>query len=483
VYVADQDTGGRTGLYSAPLHVPGPRLLLSDTSGGRIDVVADGRIELAAAGTRVLWRGWIVEKEWLFSSRVERALDPIVLNVAPQPYGTIAEYQVAPDGLSAVFLSDHEADEQYELYAAPLAVQGVPARLSGTLTAGGDVLDTFRITSDGARVVYVADQDTDETFELYASTGAGVPVKLSGAVLSSHDVEPDFLLAHDGTYAYFLGDLGVVNQVEFYSAPTDGSAGRIKLSGTLTTGSDVLAVLHEANEDVVLFRAVLDGTVHLMGAERTTAGAPWSLSGSLTSFQVGGVLLAPDGETVVFYAARGGSVHQAIFTVSAYGGTPLQLTHNAASQGWVRDLQHFTGVPGFQLTPDETQLLYTFEPFGGSSIDLYVVPIDGSSPAVRLSSPGTSLGFFRPDPSSTWAFYGSSQFHRVRLDLSAPAQRVFSSAGGLVGYDAGFTPDGSAFVFRRAPSNLPRDLFVNHLAEGPVGAPAATPTDVVTRTH
>jgi len=67
VYVADQDSSGVVGLYSVPLHGRRPRLRLSDTTGGPIDVLASSPIEFAAGETRVVYHGWIANREWLFS--------------------------------------------------------------------------------------------------------------------------------------------------------------------------------------------------------------------------------------------------------------------------------------------------------------------------------------------------------------------------------------------------------------------------------
>jgi hypothetical protein len=43
-----------------------------------------------------------------------------------------------------------------------------PAKLNGTLVSGGQVID-FHISPDSSRVVYKADQETDEQFELFVT--------------------------------------------------------------------------------------------------------------------------------------------------------------------------------------------------------------------------------------------------------------------------------------------------------------------------
>jgi hypothetical protein len=73
-----------------------------------------------------------------------------------------------------VYTADQDVDEVYELYSVPIDASASPVKLNGPLVAGGDVLlestSTLRvqITPDGTRVLYVADQDTDEVLELYS---------------------------------------------------------------------------------------------------------------------------------------------------------------------------------------------------------------------------------------------------------------------------------------------------------------------------
>ncbi|MEM6572969.1 MAG: hypothetical protein AAF736_01770, partial [Pseudomonadota bacterium] len=65
------------------------------------------------------------------------------------------------------------------LLSFPAFAQGGPVRLNGLLVEGGDIRSST-ISPDGAAVVYVADQDIDEVFELYSvSIDGGVPVKLN----------------------------------------------------------------------------------------------------------------------------------------------------------------------------------------------------------------------------------------------------------------------------------------------------------------
>jgi hypothetical protein len=57
-------------------------------------------------------------------------------------------------------------------------------KLNDSLVPGGNV-GGFQISSDSARVVYVADQDTNDVLELYSVPlgSSSAPVKLNGALV------------------------------------------------------------------------------------------------------------------------------------------------------------------------------------------------------------------------------------------------------------------------------------------------------------
>jgi hypothetical protein len=75
-----------------------------------------------------------------------------------------------------VYVADQRTDETIELLAAPLDGSSPARVLNGPLVPGGDVrsLDLlqapFALSPDGRRVAYLADQRTDEVFELFLSS-------------------------------------------------------------------------------------------------------------------------------------------------------------------------------------------------------------------------------------------------------------------------------------------------------------------------
>ena len=78
-----------------------------------------------------------------------------------------------------------------------------PLELNPPLVPGGDV-ESFQISPDGARVVYLADLEVDERVELFLTRiGGGATVKLNGPL---EDDVTSFAIAPDSAQVLFLGE-------------------------------------------------------------------------------------------------------------------------------------------------------------------------------------------------------------------------------------------------------------------------------------
>lgn len=90
-----------------------------------------------------------------------------------------------------------------KLYQVP-AGGGVPRKLNSSLVSGGNVKQFF--VTGNQWVVYLADQEVDERFELYsASLTDGKIVKLSGNLQSAGNIV-DVAVSPDGTFAVYRAD-------------------------------------------------------------------------------------------------------------------------------------------------------------------------------------------------------------------------------------------------------------------------------------
>src|ERR1700752_1152209 len=133
--------------------------------------------------------------------------------------------------------------EMLALLCLPLALPMVPSALGDSvqlsapmpLAQAGDVTD-FRLTSDGTRAVYRADQENDEVFELYS-----VPVDGSAPALRLNQAPPEgadvrsFEIAAGDRVVYTAELEGLSGIAGLFSVPADGSAPPILLHGPAIT--------------------------------------------------------------------------------------------------------------------------------------------------------------------------------------------------------------------------------------------------------
>ena len=156
-----------------------------------------------------------------------------------------------------VYRADQDTDEVFELYSVLLDRREAPIRLSGTMANGGYVENVFRFTLDGRRVIYFADQDTNGVIELYSvpSDGRAPAVKLNGSLISAGDVI-SVEISPDSNQVVYRANQESEFVEALYSRPIDSSGTAVKLNGTLVVGGDVLSGFAISPDSArVVFRA------------------------------------------------------------------------------------------------------------------------------------------------------------------------------------------------------------------------------------
>jgi len=155
--------------------------------------------------------------------------------------------QVTPDGALVVYLADRGIDGTFELFSAPVDGSRRPVKLNGWLARGGDVLDgrtssrPFRLSPDGKRVVYRADQRADEVFELFSVPidRSSEPIRISGDLPTGGEVEDDFAITPDGLSVLYRADQRTDGEYELFCAPIDRAGESVRVSARLVSGGDV----------------------------------------------------------------------------------------------------------------------------------------------------------------------------------------------------------------------------------------------------
>lgn len=146
--------------------------------------------------------------------------------------GNVTGFVISPDGQRVVYLADAEEDQRFELYSAPRSGATAAVKLNPTLLAGTDV-DRFAIAPDGARVVFTV--SGPGAGQLYSvPLAGGTALRLDPISLDRLQIELDGI--RGGRVAFTVTD-DVVGSAEnarnLYSAPLDGSAPAVRLNNAL----------------------------------------------------------------------------------------------------------------------------------------------------------------------------------------------------------------------------------------------------------
>ncbi len=231
-------TAGHT-LFSAPVDGSSPAVGLDgpfDAQGMTLNfVVAPGRVVFQRqASPSATYEIWTVP---IAGGAKTRLTPPIVGS------GGAMAPRLAPGGARVAFLmKDAPTQPADELWSAAVGgAAGSAVRLADVPAAGGDVY-RWDFTFDGSRVVFTADREIDEKYELYSvpTNGSAPPVKLSTGLIAAGDVN-DFETSPDGTTVVYSADWAFDNRAEVFSVPILGpSAAGVRLNRTLTAGETTL---------------------------------------------------------------------------------------------------------------------------------------------------------------------------------------------------------------------------------------------------
>ncbi len=157
-------------------------------------------------------------------------------------------FEISGDGSRVVYRADQESDEAFELFSVPLA-GGDSVKLNRSLPAGATVLAGFQLSEDGRDVVYIADQEITEMFELYkAPIAGGDSIKISDPLITEGGVLGGFRLTSAANVVVFRASADRLGPVGLYASTLDDAGG---LSASLiVTGTSHVTVEFNADLDV-----------------------------------------------------------------------------------------------------------------------------------------------------------------------------------------------------------------------------------------
>ena len=151
--------------------------------------------------------------------------------------------------------------------------------------------------------------------------------------------------------------------------------------------------------------------------------------------------VAPDGKRVAF------SIHGGVFTAPTDEGDLVQITDSADRD---QDVDY---------SPDGKLLAYSSDKDGREEI--YIVPVDGTAPAKKITSIDALKGGSEWSPDSKWLLVSTSDGKLMKVDASGKeaAKELVASKYGAIN-TAHWSPDGKSIVYARSDVTRSSDVYL-----------------------
>jgi Tol biopolymer transport system component len=299
-----------------------------------------------------------------------QAATNIKLSGVMPAYGDVTSFQISPNGRYAVYLADQDTDGVFELYSVLLGV-GAPVRLNPLLPVGRKVT-SFQISPDSSRVVYIANQQSATVYELYSvpiGGPAAAGIKLNGVLVAGGGLFT-FLISPDGSRVVYVADQQKDNVFELYAVPIGGPAtAGIKLNGALATGGGVGVFKISPDNDWVVYQADQD-TAALLELYSVPLGGPATagikLNGALVATGgVGDFQISPDSGRVVYRAIQQTATVPELYSVPLGGPAAAGIKLNGT-------LVAGGNVGAFKISRDSGRVVYIADQDADEVFELYM---------------------------------------------------------------------------------------------------------------
>ncbi len=309
------------------------------------------------------------------------------LNGPLQSMGNVVQARFSPDENYIVYVADQENDESFELYSVPVT-GGTPVRLNKDLPDGIDIF-SFLISPDSQRVVYKAEQNAIGVTELFSVPITGpstASVQLNETPVQFGNVST-FRISPDSDYVIYQGDLERVNFDELYRVPIAGPAtASEKLFESAAEFEEVFQFDISANGETVVysaFKSTVSGYRHqffsvpLLGPVASTV----ALTDPLIEFAlIDAFTISPDSTHVVYKADAEVIDRDELFSVPINGPANVGVKLNET-------LEPFNALDSkYFISSDSSKVVYFAQLVGRDEKEFYSVSIAGpASGSVRLS--------------------------------------------------------------------------------------------------
>jgi len=365
----------------------------------------------------------------LFHNPEQRGL--VKLNAPLVAGGEVQEFALSPDGSWAVYIADQDTDDMFELYRVSVD-GGTPLKLNAPLIAAGDVA-SFRISPDSSRVVYRADQTINSwTYAYSVPLTGGTPILLSpGLRMSSAGLE----ISPDSSWVAFITpDSEFMNPV-YCTTPITGGATYLHDTFQPTGEGNSYGGKFSPDSQWFLF---LDHSGSPSASARLYRTPPEQSGKSTVSFSIAGPAydISPDSARVVYGYGDMSTGQSELRSEPLSGGSYVTLNDPGASLPYTR---------GFTITAVEIDGNYRVV-YGDDYSGLVSIAIDGSDRIVL--DPTLNPRLLEISQDGGRVLYGS--FRLLSVDIlgeSAPLELSGPMAAGGSMIDFAISPDGERAVY------------------------------------
>jgi Tol biopolymer transport system component len=315
---------------------------------------------------------------------VNAGLLNIKLSDPLQPHTQLGNIQISPNGQYALFVADIITEDAFELYSVPIDGSEAPTLLSGGLMPAGAEVEAYYITPDSSRVVYIADQDSADVMELYSVSITGGPITKLNPPITASDGEVDSgtaTFSPDGSRVVFLAEWQTNNIYELFSVPVAGGT-PVRLNGDLPMNGNLAGFEITPDGSSVVYLASQDSAweyelyiVPLTGGDSVKLNDPLVAGGNVWTMK-----LSPDGSHVVYTAVQDVANQWEIFSVALTDppAAPVKLN---PPLGVNSDVIY----DNFRISPDGNRVVYLADQLLNDVYLFYSVPIEGGT-AVQLTN-------------------------------------------------------------------------------------------------
>jgi len=257
VYTDDKNDNNSNELYSVSITGDSPTIELNSNLGDTGEVT-DFRI--SADSSRVVYQS-DQDLDSTFEIYTVAITGGAVLKLNSDfssPIQIVADFQITADSQRVIYVANQDQNNSFDLYSVPLQ-GGALVRLNSPLDRNSSFLDLFQISADSRRVVYYVNNAINNVVELYSvGVEGGRPVKLNPDLVAGGNVlATRFQISGDSRRVLYQADQDTNDVFELYGVPIMGGQST-RINSRLPAGSQVNEFLINQRGDFVVYSADQD---------------------------------------------------------------------------------------------------------------------------------------------------------------------------------------------------------------------------------